>query len=314
MDVGTGLALLGSVKLLEKLLGPTAEYIGEGVKTWAEKRTNNVKRIFSIAERKLGDRIETEGSVPPKVLKGILDEGSFCDDAITAEYFGGVLASSRSGISRDDRGASCISLISRLSTYQVRAHYVFYQAIKNLFGGENLNVGNPQDREQMETFFPVDSFAVAMAFDEKEQLDLFVTHIMFGLEKERLIEKEFMSGPKEDVETYFENAKQSGIIFQPSPLGVELFLWAHGKSSTGTSKFLEIANQLEMNTGIDFPLTYQATKNVKTKGRDCKMSTTGEKPGIGTYTCTACGQTVHLDDDSDKLPPCPSCAGTEYRP
>jgi hypothetical protein len=264
MDVGTGLALLGSVKLLEKLLGPTADYIGDGVKTWAEKRTNNVSRIFSIAERKLGDRIETEGSVPPKVLKGILDEGSFCDDTVTAEYFGGVLASSRSGISRDDRGASFISLISRLSTYQIRAHYVFYYIIKNLFDGQSMSVGTGEDREQMETYFPVDSFATAMAFDEKEELNLLMAHIMFGLEKERLIEREFSTGSKNHMEKFFKNAKHPGIIFQPSPLGTELFLWAHGKSSTGIAEFLETANQLEINMKIDIPLTYQATQIVKT--------------------------------------------------
>jgi hypothetical protein len=51
VDVGTGLALLGSVKLLEKMLGPTAEYIGDGLQTWAKKRTENVRRIFSFAEK-----------------------------------------------------------------------------------------------------------------------------------------------------------------------------------------------------------------------------------------------------------------------
>ena len=44
------------------------------------------------------------------------------------------------------------------------------------------------------------------------------------------------------------------------------------------------------------------------------MSTTGEKPGKGTYTCTKCGQTVTLDDTTDTLPPCPRCNGTDYRP
>ena len=39
---------------------------------------------------------------------------------------------------------------------------------------------------------------------------------------------------------------------------------------------------------------------------------TGEKPGIGTYKCTACGTTVTLDDATDTLPPCPSCSGTAY--
>ena len=44
------------------------------------------------------------------------------------------------------------------------------------------------------------------------------------------------------------------------------------------------------------------------------MSTTGEKPGRGTYTCVKCGQPVRLDDNDDTLPPCQRCKGTEFRP
>ena len=40
--------------------------------------------------------------------------------------------------------------------------------------------------------------------------------------------------------------------------------------------------------------------------------TTGQKPGKGNYTCVACGETIVLDDESDKLPPCPKCSKTEY--
>lgn len=40
---------------------------------------------------------------------------------------------------------------------------------------------------------------------------------------------------------------------------------------------------------------------------------TGEKPGKGTYTCVNCGTTVTLDDDDDRLPPCPKCNGTEFK-
>lgn len=42
------------------------------------------------------------------------------------------------------------------------------------------------------------------------------------------------------------------------------------------------------------------------------MATTGEKPGNGTYTCDNCGQVVVLDDNTDTLPPCPKCNGTEF--
>lgn len=43
------------------------------------------------------------------------------------------------------------------------------------------------------------------------------------------------------------------------------------------------------------------------------MPTTGEKPGKGTYTCTNCGTVVVLDDDTDTLPPCRKCGGTDFR-
>ena len=44
------------------------------------------------------------------------------------------------------------------------------------------------------------------------------------------------------------------------------------------------------------------------------MSTTGEKPGAGTYICDKCGQSVTLDDATDTLPPCPKCGGSEFTP
>lgn len=36
------------------------------------------------------------------------------------------------------------------------------------------------------------------------------------------------------------------------------------------------------------------------------MHSTGEKPGIGTYQCVNCGTIIHLDDNTDTLPPCPN--------
>jgi hypothetical protein len=98
---------------VEKNLGPTAEYLGGGLRAWTEKRVQNVATIFNKAQEKLGPEIEKAGSVPPRVLKEVLDEGSFCDDELTAEYFGGILASSRTPSGRDDRGRHiCVSRLS----------------------------------------------------------------------------------------------------------------------------------------------------------------------------------------------------------
>lgn len=48
-------------------------------------------------------------------------------------------------------------------------------------------------------------------------------------------------------------------------------------------------------------------------GEKSMAYTCGEEPGKGIYTCLNCGQTVTLDDDTDKLPPCPKCEGCDYR-
>ncbi|GAH41932.1 unnamed protein product [marine sediment metagenome] len=42
------------------------------------------------------------------------------------------------------------------------------------------------------------------------------------------------------------------------------------------------------------------------------MPTTGEKPGKGTYKCRGDGTIVTLDEDTDTLPPCPTCYKTEF--
>ncbi|MBP2030865.1 DNA-directed RNA polymerase subunit RPC12/RpoP [Methanohalophilus levihalophilus] len=39
---------------------------------------------------------------------------------------------------------------------------------------------------------------------------------------------------------------------------------------------------------------------------------TGDTPGKGTYMCTFCKKEVVLENDTDKLPPCPKCYKTEY--
>jgi hypothetical protein len=77
--IGGGLAVLGSKDLLLKILGPSADYVGGEVKNFVEKCNINLDGIFSRAARKLGDRIDEPGSVSPRVLKDIMDEGRFCD-------------------------------------------------------------------------------------------------------------------------------------------------------------------------------------------------------------------------------------------
>jgi hypothetical protein len=104
-----------------KLLGPSTKYLGGKTQELTEWAVKNIENIFLNAKNKLGDNINEPGIVPPRVLRGIINEGAYCEDKIAAEYLGGVLASSRSDTTRDDRGVTINALISRLSVYQMRA-------------------------------------------------------------------------------------------------------------------------------------------------------------------------------------------------
>jgi hypothetical protein len=55
------------------MLGPTAEYLADGIKTFAEKRVENVRNIFTNAQKKLGDRINS----PALLLRSINRNGQW---------------------------------------------------------------------------------------------------------------------------------------------------------------------------------------------------------------------------------------------
>lgn len=258
MDTTTGLTILGtaigSAKVVEKLLGPTAEYIGGGMKNWTEKRVNNVARIFEHARERLGKNLNCPGTVPPRVLKEILFEGSFCDDELSAEYFGGVLASSRSEIPRDDRGASLARLVSRLTSYQIRSHFVLYSVVKSAFSEKGIIINRPEGPGKLTTYLSRKSYSACMDISSAEDVLEVIAHSLFGLEREKLITT-FISTTKEDLANdYGVEAKGSGIIFQPSTLGVELFLWAHGRGEIPVWDFLRSGTDLGRSPKINCKL------------------------------------------------------------
>jgi hypothetical protein len=246
IDTGTGLTALGVAlggkDIIVKLLGPTAEYIGDEAKEFTKKRFENVKNIFSNATKKLGNKLESEnGTVSPKVLKGIIDEGSYCDDFLATEYFGGVLASSRTGISRDDRGAYFNSLISRLSAYQLRFHYLVYHLIKSIYNKETVNVGLETDRMKLRIFIPFETYHVGMEFfgvEEKESGNILI-HTLTGLNKEGLLDNFYQYGSANFLKAQFPFIDSGGIIVEPSILGIELFLWAYGLGQRSINDYLK---------------------------------------------------------------------------
>jgi hypothetical protein len=214
---------------IQKLLGPTADYLGQGLRDFTQRRAETIGKVFQNAESKLGEKLEHPGEVPPKVLKAVMDEGSFSNDSLAVEYLGGILASSRTDSGRDDRGARIAKTMDGLSTYQLRTHYLIYSTIRALFAGKGLTI-SLEGRAKMRIFIPLSSYVSAMDFSGAElpQINSLLSHIFFGLHGDNLIESDFQYGPKESMVKLFSGAIESGIVCQPSALGAELFLWAFG--------------------------------------------------------------------------------------
>ncbi len=214
---------------LNKMLGPTADYLGESLRDFAQKRAQNVGKIFGNAEKKLGQKIEQPGQVPPKVLKTIINEGSYSDDEIAVEYFGGILASSRTEQGRDDRGARIGKILDGLSVYQIRTHYIVYTLVRKIFKDSGYKF-NQDDRPRMQIFIPWDSHIGAMEFSQSEmnQLTSIVNHSFFGLNTDDLIET-FQYGPEEHMKKHCAEINDGGIIVSPSAFGAELYLWGYGQ-------------------------------------------------------------------------------------
>ena len=222
-------AAILAADMLRKLLGPTAAYLGEDMKGLVERKRENIARVFSNAKNKLGPRLNSPGTVPPRVLKAVVNEGAYTEDSVAAEYLGGVLASSKTEMSRDDRGTRLIRIVENLSTYQIRTHYLIYSTIAHVFSGSEINMGLASARKQMTTFIPLEAYAGAMEFNQHElSVRQLQPHIWGGLASEDLIEKKWLYGTKDQLKKFGKDTPGAGVIWCPSALGTELFLWAFG--------------------------------------------------------------------------------------
>lgn len=266
VGIGALAAYLGKDGL-EKLLGPTAEYLGSGLKDFTEKRFQTVGKIFSKASSRLGEKIEQEGAIPPKLLKQVIDDGSFADDNVEVEYLGGVLASSRSDQSRDNRGVAIAKLIDSLSNYQLRAHYLIYRSIKDLYQKSGISPLH-EGRNDLGIFIPAQAFIAAMDFSQPElsRLEPLLSHVFFGLQKQGLIEDHFEFGPKETMQKYVPDTEFSGVICKPSAAGIELFLWAFGAGNDNlTGIFSEGFDPRVDDVPLGFPGAIPLNQSVRNK-------------------------------------------------
>ncbi|WP_162064257.1 hypothetical protein [Vibrio taketomensis] len=122
------------------------------------------------------------------------------------EYFGGVLASSRTDIGRDDRGARIARQLDNLSSYQLRTHYIVYSAMAKACDIADEALDTSAGRRKCQIWMPLQEYAEAMEFTQQEwDNPQLLSHIFQGLSADGLITDSWGFGHPAHVKQYFNN-------------------------------------------------------------------------------------------------------------
>ena len=112
----------------KKILGPTLDAIGNDLASCYEF---GIKRILASAYRKIND-VNDGKAANLRVTHDILRNGAFSTDEFVLEYFGGLLASSRSEDGWKDDIMPFADVVKSLSSSQLKLHYNIYYALEQL--------------------------------------------------------------------------------------------------------------------------------------------------------------------------------------
>lgn len=219
------------IEVFRRVLGPPLQALGDALERWSTYQLRNVGRVIRNAGQKLGDRADEKGAVAERAAIRIFQEAGNSDDEVIVDYLGGVLASSRTPGGRDDRGSVMTALISRLSTYQLRTHYVLYTIMRDESRGQDVNLYEVDERRRAAVFIPYNVYEEALRLAEGESFGVLIRHSLVGLESEDLIHM-MLWGDRDhlnDAVAPEEAVPGDGLVVSPTALGGDLFLWGMGQ-------------------------------------------------------------------------------------
>ena len=123
-----GAAIASTVYAARKILGPTLDTMGEDLKRlYAAGRD----RVMSAAERKI-ENLDDGKCANLRTARDVLWHGAVTEDAVSAEYYGGLLAASRSKDGKDDTAIPFVNAIKSLSRRQLKMHFDIYWSLEQM--------------------------------------------------------------------------------------------------------------------------------------------------------------------------------------
>lgn len=141
----------GAAYVAQKLFGKTLDEMGDDLNKIYK---SNRDKLLAKAARKVAD--PNDGAKPNlRVARDVIWNGAVTDDEVCAEYFGGLLASSRSADGKDDSALIYVDCIKALSAKQLHLHFVIYTCLQGILvrSGKTINPGVEQEITVLEVWF-----------------------------------------------------------------------------------------------------------------------------------------------------------------
>ena len=272
-----------SAGLLKRVLGPPADEFGEALRRSVAYRTRNFGKIVQRADAK-AESSPSDGIVSERVAYVLLEEGSLCDDELMAEYLGGLLAGSRSPNGRDDRAVTWSRVITGLSSFQLRAHFLLYREwAARLKGMGNLELNTNLERATTE--FDLTEFEVALIQGSGLDVDGVMVHSIAGLVSASLLGDDYAFGESSNLRigpSFFDRV----LRVMPSFTGMELYGWAQGLPGIQPAEFqakavpFELENSIPRLTGVELTfLPKQTDVNTETPAASIVTGEPGNRVG-----------------------------------
>ncbi|MCH6229341.1 hypothetical protein MK786_01125 [Microbacterium sp. CFH 31415] len=223
--------------LITRLFGPSADVIGNN---WAERlRERNLDKLLRKTEKRAAGKADP-GIANPRVASQVFEAAEYADAEVVSEYLSGVLASSRTPDGSSDRGVSWVALIRRLSSDELRLHYVIYASARQIL----LEQGFEQtgSAHNIEVVLPLRDLAASTQ----------MTHRRIGesvevLMREGLLGDAYRLGPRDFA---FENELKRDnveVVYPEVPAlrvrvtvhGFALFAWGNGEGELSKGAYLD---------------------------------------------------------------------------
>jgi len=182
------------------------------------------------------------GVVHPRVLQRIVADGSFCEDQLSVEYLGGVLASSKCNESRDDRGTFLLDTVGSLSAYQLRTHYMLYAAMVRFGKPHEQNLSWWFEEDNVCVGFPESGYRESMKYSATEVHEDLAYHSFLGLEQQGLLKH----GNRVIAERSPREPSCDFRYFWPTRCGYELFVWSLGLGQQRATSYFDIPSDINL--------------------------------------------------------------------